>query len=409
MADREHRRGPSTAAAVERWVERRASFWLAREGWRPTPLVFDSYGRAATDTGPGWIRVLTRVLVMPPTKRRSAEGRSRGWRRYISVSVPDLPVRIRVGDVVHRTRTEPGGYVDLRLPVDLPPGRHEVLVEVPGGAEAGRGHVDVIDPAIGRGVVSDVDDTVMITLLPSPLQAFWNTFVMQEWQRRPVPGMATFLHRESRGFVVYLSTGSWNYAPVIRDFLRRHDFPPGAALMTDWGPSAQRWFRSGIEHKASQLRRLRAEFPELTWTLIGDDGQHDPAIYSDFATQFPDETAMIAIRTLTPTEHLVMGGLPLSQEEIAEVLAEVLPGLAPPGLGHHPRAPRSVRRISGGDGNALVVATLPREHGTAHGEHGGQDPRRGHVSVFGRTNGWWSGRGGHPYQHGTGESSPGRL
>ena len=40
------------------------------------------------------------------------------------------------------------------------------------------------------GVVSDIDDTVMITALPRPLRAFWNTFVQHESSRRPVPGMS---------------------------------------------------------------------------------------------------------------------------------------------------------------------------------------------------------------------------
>ncbi|PWD51775.1 ACP synthase [Serinibacter arcticus] len=303
-------RGPTIAASIEARLERRATTVLARRGWRPTPLVFDSYGRAAVDGEPGWVRLLCRVLVMPPTERRSAEGRSRGWRRYLSVSAPDLPVHVHLGDTVHKVRTEPGGYIDVRLPANLPPGRHEVFVDVPGGAEAGRGRIDVIDPAIAHGVVSDIDDTAMVTLLPSPVQAFWNTFVMHEGQRRPVPGMAAFLERESRGFIVYLSTGAWNYAPVIREFLRRHGYPSGALLMTDWGPSAQRWFRSGVEHKRTQLRRLREEFPELRWTLVGDDGQHDPAIYADFAAAFPDAVDTIAIRMLTPAEHLVTGACP---------------------------------------------------------------------------------------------------
>ena len=37
--------------------------------------------------------------------------------------------------------------------------------------------------------MSDIDDTVMITALPRPLRAFWNTFVQHESSRRPVPGM----------------------------------------------------------------------------------------------------------------------------------------------------------------------------------------------------------------------------
>lgn len=353
MSQEQGARGPAIAAAVEEAIERRASYFVARRGWRPTPLVFDSYGRAATAQRPGWVRILARVLIMPPTERRSAGGRSRGWRRYISVSAPDLPVRIRIGNRIFRARTEPGGYLDLHLPIDLEPGQHEVTVAVPGGAQPGRGRVYVVDPAIGRGVVSDIDDTVMVTLLPSPVQAFWNTFVMQEFQRRPVPGMSTFLQRETQGFTVYLSTGAWNYAPVIREFLKRHEFPPGTLLMTDWGPNVNRWFRSGIEHKRSELRRLRAEFPELTWVLVGDDGQHDPAIYADFASDYPSAVDTIAIRTLTPVEHIVTGGVPVSPDE----LAELIPLVAPPGL-EHARVPRSVRKLAGGDGNALTVSTL---------------------------------------------------
>src|SRR3546814_2163983 len=39
-------------------------------------------------------------------------------------------------------------------------------------------------------VVSDVDDTVMVTALPRPLLAAWNSFVVDEHARQPVPGMA---------------------------------------------------------------------------------------------------------------------------------------------------------------------------------------------------------------------------
>ncbi|GMA30234.1 App1 family protein [Litorihabitans aurantiacus] len=346
-------RGPNLAASIEASLERRAATVLARRGWRPTPVVYDTYGRAAVDGEGGWIRLLCRVLVMPPTARRSAEGRSRGFRRYLSVSAPDLPVRVRIGDTVHRVRTEPGGYLDVRLPVNLPAGQHEVHVEVPGGADPGRGRVDVVDPAIGRGVVSDIDDTAMITLLPSPLQAFWNTFVMQEGQRRPVPGMATFLGRENQGFIVYVSTGAWNYAPVIRHFLDRYEFPAGALILTDWGPSAQRWFRSGLEHKRTQLRRLREEFPELRWVLVGDDGQRDPGIYAEFAAEFPQAVDTVAIRTLTPAEHLLTAGTPLAPDELARRVPVVgLEGRDPAEI------PDGVRQLRGGDGNALVVASL---------------------------------------------------
>ncbi|PFG18848.1 App1 family protein [Serinibacter salmoneus] len=344
------RLGPRLAAALDARWEHLLVRVCGRRGWRPTPVVFNSYARSAGVEGGGWARVLCRVLMLPRSAEggsHARDGLSRGWRRYFTAPVAGVEVIVRIGadgphERVHRVRTAAGGYLDLRLEADLPLGQHDVVVEAPGGAMA-RGVVHVVDPDVARGLVSDIDDTAMITLLPKPLRAFWNTFVMQEVERRPVPGMAKFLRSQAAdtGLMVYLSTGAWNYAPVIEAFLKRHHFPPGALLMTDWGPSAQRFFRSGTEHKRTQLRRLTHEFPEIRWRLVGDDGQHDPETYSSFARAYPDRVETVAIRTLTPVEHLVTGA-PQTREE-AEGRVQV---------------PGSVRVLRGGDGNALLVEDL---------------------------------------------------
>ena len=49
----------------------------------------------------------------------------------------------------------------------------------------------MVDPTAQVAVVSDIDDTVLVTALPRPLRAAWNTFVRHESTRRPVRGMAT--------------------------------------------------------------------------------------------------------------------------------------------------------------------------------------------------------------------------
>lgn len=342
------RLGPRLAAAIDAHWEALLVRASRRRGWRPTPVVFTSYARSAGDGGGGWARVQCRVLMLPASAEGGAHSRGgRGWRRYFTAPVAGQEVTVRIGadsphERSHHVRTAAGGYLDLRLEASLPVGRHEVVVEAPGGASA-RGVVHVVDPQVVCGVVSDIDDTAMITLLPKPLRAFWNTFVMQEVERRPVPGMAKFLRAQAAetGLMVYLSTGAWNYAPVIEAFLRRHDFPPGALLMTDWGPSAQRFFRSGTEHKRTQLRRLAHEFPEIRWRLVGDDGQHDPETYSSFARAYPERVETVAVRTLTPVEHLVTGAPQTREEAEGRV-----------------RVPAQVRVLRGGDGNALLVEDL---------------------------------------------------
>ena len=89
----------------------------------------------------------------------------------------------------------------------------------------------VVAEEVRFGVVSDVDDTVMVTALPRPLIAAWNSFVVDEHARTPVPGMAVLLERLMRDHpgspMIYLSTGAWNIAPTLNRFLSRNLFPAG--------------------------------------------------------------------------------------------------------------------------------------------------------------------------------------
>ena len=97
-------------------------------------------------------------------------------------------------------------------------------------------------------------------------------------------------------------------APTLTRFMRRHLFPAGSFLLTDWGPTHDRWFRSGRDHKEQNLRRIASEFPHVKWLLVGDDGQHDDAIYTQFAIDHPQNVAAVAIRRLLPAVAVLAGG-----------------------------------------------------------------------------------------------------
>ncbi|MDA4895270.1 DUF2183 domain-containing protein [Streptomyces sp. MS2A] len=285
------------------WRERRAR----RRGRTATILPFPGYG------GEGWVRVVGRVLIVPPRRRTpSGEYASvRGWRSFVGIPVSFATVQITIDGRTHDVTADRGGVVDSRIEADLAPGWQTLTMSVE-GQEPVEARVFVVSADVRFGVVSDVDDTVMVTALPRPLIAAWNSFVVTEHARLPVPGMAVLLDRlmrENPGApMVYLSTGAWNIAPTLSRFLTRHLFPAGAILLTDWGPTHDRWFRSGREHKLTNLRRLAAEFPQVRWLLIGDDGQHDEAIYSEFLSEHPDSVAGVAIRRLLPAEAVLAGG-----------------------------------------------------------------------------------------------------
>ncbi len=302
------------AARIEDWLHDKREKFARRRGHKPIVIPYTGYGT------PERVRVLCRVLLAKPAtaaavarKRRRNDGRDasiRGWRSFLSVPVNDVTVTIDIGGHAHRVQADRGGVVDTVMDVALEPGWHTALLHTEASAPV-EAPVFVVAPDVRRGIISDVDDTVMVTTLPRPLLAAWNTFVLDEHARVPTPGMAVLLDRLADATpgapVIYLSTGAWNVAPTLSRFLSRNLYPAGALLLTDWGPTHDRLFRSGREHKRENLRRLAQEFPEMQWILIGDDGQHDEAIYSEFQQDFPQCVAAVAIRRLSPSEAVLAG------------------------------------------------------------------------------------------------------
>jgi phosphatidate phosphatase APP1 len=288
-----------------------------KRGLLPTVVPFSGYG------GDGWIRVLGRVLLVRPVRVGAAEksrARSvRGWRSFTSVPAGEVAVTVTAGGEDYEVRADRGGVIDTRLELTLPAGWNTIAMRAEGSGTA-TAPVFVVDAKARFGIVSDIDDTVMVTALPRPLLAAWNTFVLDEHARRPVAGMAVLYERLVRSHpgspVIYLSTGAWNVAPTLTRFLSRNLYPAGALLLTDWGPTHDRLFRSGRQHKHDNLARLAAEFPKLKWLLIGDDGQHDEELYGEFARAHPQNVAAVCIRELSPSEAVLAGGRSTPPDEL---------------------------------------------------------------------------------------------
>ena len=294
------------AARLEDWFQQ----WRVRAGLRrgrvPQVIPFRGYGSTT------WVRVFARVVLGDkPRPGSTGPKKIRGWRSFTSPPVPFAEITLDINGYTERLQADRGGVVDATLPITLQPGWHDIWMRV-GDGMAVHGRVLVVSDSQDIGVICDIDDTVMVTALPRPFLAAWNSFVRDENSRRPVPGMAVLLERIVRQHpgcpVIYVSTGAWNVQPTLTRFLKRHLYPMGPLLLTDWGPTTDRFFRSGRQHKKESLERLAQDFPSIRWILVGDDGQHDEALYSDFAMNHPDQVRAIAIRELLAPEALLAGG-----------------------------------------------------------------------------------------------------
>lgn len=285
------------AGRIEERLHARLERRLRGRGWAEDVVPYVGYG------SDGWVRVLGRVHLRPPLTSPVPLADARGWRHYTVPSAAGVAVRIRVGEVSLSVASRAKGYIDERVSVRLPAGWATATLSVD-GREPVTAPVRIVDTRTRLGLVSDVDDTVIVTMLTRPFTALRNAFICPGGDREAVPGMADLYRRiletAPDAFVAYLSTGAWHTAVGLKEFLRREGYPPGPLLMTHWGPTHAGWFRSGTAHKQYELRRLFADFPSLRWILVGDDGQHDPALYADAASAAPDKVLAVLIRELAP-------------------------------------------------------------------------------------------------------------
>src|SRR5690606_10054201 len=106
------------------WRERRAR----RRGRSATAVPFPAYG------GTGWVRVVGRVLIVPPPRRRAEGERAgvRGWRAFVGIPVGYAAVRVEIGGRTHDVVADRGGVIDTVVEADLAPGWQTFAMSVEG-------------------------------------------------------------------------------------------------------------------------------------------------------------------------------------------------------------------------------------------------------------------------------------
>lgn len=234
-------------------------------------------------------------------------------RRYAALDIVGAEVVLSIGKYTATAVTDNHGFADFAVPVpNLRVGWHDAqAVVMPiGNGESATGTGRVIKPSLKAPfmVISDIDDTILVTGLTEGIAMVTRTVMRDANQRTAVPGMSSLYRGLARGVAnragnhgpepsfFYVSTGSWSFYTLLQQFVQLRAFPHGPMYLTDWGPTERQIRRSGAEHKRSTIRRLFEAYPAMPFVLIGDSGQRDPLTYEEVAREFPGRVKLILIR-----------------------------------------------------------------------------------------------------------------
>lgn len=303
------------AYGVERWVDAARSRWGRRLRSGPVIVVpYRGYGDGRR------LRVRGRVLVGRPA---GPDGPGAGalanlraaWRRFDSAEAPHARVRVAAGPAARGDGPVPGeveavadeeGHVDVGVELEPPvpsgwvPVRFELLEPRPTGGAPYLFRGEALVPPAGApyGVISDMDDTVLVTGATRILEVATRTLLQSAHDRLPFPGVPALY----RAFAAagaptfYVSSSPWNLYGPLTEFLDLNGVPRGPLALRDWGLGDDAASNGHAGHKNREIAAILAAFPGLRFVLLGDSGQADPEIYAALAEERPERVAGVLIR-----------------------------------------------------------------------------------------------------------------
>ncbi|CAA6800556.1 MAG: Unknown protein [uncultured Sulfurovum sp.] len=169
----------------------------------------------------------------------------------------------------------------------------------------------VLDEKEQVGIISDFDDTVIISDVIHKLDLINNTFFKNYKQREVVLGMAERFKKilaeneANETSALFFITGSPKQLERSIDrFLDFHHFPERTIITKKaHGDKADSFFDQ-ISYKESKIEKLITFYPHVKWVCFGDSGEQDKEVYERIRKKYPQHIKSIFIRNVESGEIL---------------------------------------------------------------------------------------------------------
>lgn len=170
------------------------------------------------------------------------------------------------------------------------------------------GEIMVEQPSNRFGLISDLDDTIIVSKATDFLEKMRIMLLRNATTRKPFEGVGAFYRALEAGQpgncdnpIFYVSSSSWHLYDMFEHFCLINNIPKGVFLLRELGLDSDKFIQGGHgSHKLGKIERVLTSFKDLSFVLIGDSGQKDPEIYREVAGRFPGRIKVIYIRDVKP-------------------------------------------------------------------------------------------------------------
>ena len=158
------------------------------------------------------------------------------------------------------------------------------------------------------GVISDIDDTTIISKTFSPARMLYTILCVNAYRRKAVQGVPEWynsLRANGKNPFFYVSSSPWNIYDILTQIFELQHIPQGAIALRDYGIDPDKFFMGTHgTHKTKAIDDILAAYPHLNFILSGDTAQHDTEIYCAAAHKHGKRITTIYIRDVGVPKRL---------------------------------------------------------------------------------------------------------
>lgn len=177
--------------------------------------------------------------------------------------------------------------------------------EVPAGAQGLLQMKTLFTEPEGWTVISDVDDTIKVTMTSDPIGILRSTFISTPTPIAGMPELYAHVHKllGAHSPFFYLSASPYNLYPFLHSF-RSQYYPTGQLILRDASWMTIPGLLSNLtlgteEYKVDRMQKIHGWLPKKKVICIGDSTQSDPEAYGDVWRAYPGWVQVILIRKVT--------------------------------------------------------------------------------------------------------------
>jgi len=203
------------------------------------------------------------------------------------------------------TKGDDEGYYEFNITTQqaLKTGYEKVALNIKGNSNAHTTEVTVIGSEPLVGIISDFDDTMIVSDVTNKIKLGYNTVFKNYKQRTVVPTMLEWFQKilaqnlkDAPSTLFILSGSPQQLFFAVEDFLTFHHFPKHTLILKKAHGENKDPLTDQFAYKTQKIERLIKLYPKMRWVMFGDSGEKDAEIYKFIKEKYPNKVISYHIR-----------------------------------------------------------------------------------------------------------------